>query len=221
MPSHCPSCNSPIPPPDINVQSNTALCRRCGLTTSFSSLVHAPTTGLYTGPPDGCHLETIGGRWRANAFTRSWHAIPLLAFAAGWNSFLVAFATGMISRGAYPCLLLLSLHGAAGIYILTLGLCAALGDIDVTEQHGIIEVSTGIGPARWKRRRLFADITSIRETTIQRGRGGPVTCLLLDGPEPLKFGTQLPEKRRYFLHAAIAAHLAERTQRTHPPIHPN
>lgn len=211
MPALCSACGSAIAIEDINVQRDTAVCRRCGYATSYSAIVHAPVASLYTAPPEGCHIDILGERWRVMASTRNWMFFPTLGFTLVWNAFLAVFVIGMFKNPkGTPCIAFLSLHFAAGIYMIVQTLCYAIGHVEAVIESDVLTLSTGIGPLCWRRRRWLADIRGVREDT-QRAkvgmRGSMATYLILDGPEPLKFGSQLNDTRRQFMHAAIAGRI--------------
>ena len=72
----CPSCHANIPPDDVNVAADTAMCRGCGELSRPSDAVAGERIGLGDAspdePPSGCSFEDDGldRVWRAS--TRSW-----------------------------------------------------------------------------------------------------------------------------------------------------
>lgn len=217
MPATCNACGSNIDTQDINVQADTALCRHCGTASSYSALVHAPTAGMYTAPPAGCHVEDLGARWRAVASTRSWRAVPIAGFATLWNGFLCLFLGGILFSTKGPPLfivLFLSGHIAVGVYVAWQAICLIVGDVEVVIENGVISVGSGVGPLRRRRRRPFSEVRGVRvEAANHRARQiTPGQAIVLDGPSPLKFGSLLNDERRQFLHAVLAAELLRRHQ---------
>lgn len=211
MPAICPACSSFIAADDINVAADTAFCRACGHSTAFSAIIHAPTAGLYSAPPDHCDVQEDGVRWRAVASTRSWRFFPTVLFALLWNGFLVILVAGFFTTHA-PLFVLafLSGHLGAGAFMAWTAARMAVGDVDITIENDEVIVGSGIGPLRWRHRRPFRDIRSVRQEPKPRSMFGATTVIVLEGPRPLKFGALLNDERRQFLHAAFASRLKTR-----------
>src|SRR5579871_4901914 len=68
-------CGKSLPPADIDVAADTALCRHCGCAFSFSELIGTAAVELdLTNPPDGVSFQRTPGAFVASATTRSWMA---------------------------------------------------------------------------------------------------------------------------------------------------
>lgn len=208
MTTYCPACNSAIGRDDVNVSADTALCRACGHATTYSSLVHAPTSGVTTSPPDGCHVEEVGGHWRAVASCRAWQFFVILPGAVFWNGVVGGFLGVAFSNAPWGLLLLVPLAGHIGVggYLLWMLVCLAMGDVEVMIDEDLVSTSTGFGTVRRRFRRPLRDVRTVRVDADRTRR----KCLVLDGVRPLKFGVLLRDDRRQFLHAAIAGELRRR-----------
>ncbi len=74
-----------------------------------------------------------------------------------------------------------------------------------------VNVFVGIGPLGWTRRFRWSEIRAVRCTLTkwqQNNRSLPI--IELEGPKPIRFGSQLSEKRRDFLLAVLRARVAGR-----------
>ena len=176
MHAYCPACCSHIALGDINVQADTAVCRRCGHATAYSAVIHAPTVGLYTSPPNGCHVEQNGERWLAIASTAGWQFFFFAPCALFWNAIVATFVVGALVHAPAGLVILpfLSLHIAAGIFVAWTAARYACGTIDVEIANQRIRVGSGIGPLRWWQVRELAYTREIHQKTRQgRGTRGP------------------------------------------------
>lgn len=217
--ARCPACDSPLPPDDINVSTDTALCRACGHTTSYSVIVHAPVQSIHSAPPEGCDVQESAGVWRAVATMRSLRCIPLGIFAILWNGLLLVFAiTFLLSSGAPFLVVLISGHAAAGAFIAWTAACFAFGEVEVKIEAAELSVSAGFRPMRFTRRRKLAEIRGLRQETRPRSPFGQ-QVLVIDAPKPIRFGGLLSDQRRYFLYAVLASRLRAPSTPTPPNSH--
>jgi hypothetical protein len=221
----CNACGSTIPPEDINVGADTALCRGCGAATAYSALVHAPTAGVLSAPPPGCHVEEVAGaggapeggaRWRAVASTRSWLAVPAGLFALVWNGILTVFIVLIAAATRGIALPALAGHAQVGVMAAWTAACLAMGDVEAVIEGPGVRVGTGVGPLRRWHRRPLADVREVRAGRDEpRSFRGAMNMnrtrhLVLAGPRPVRSGYLLSAERRQFLHAALAAELRRR-----------
>lgn len=208
----CPACGSPIPPEDINVQSDTALCRACGHATAYSVLVHAPVESVHSAPPEGCDVQRDGQVWCAVASTRHWKFIPLAIFATIWNGLLFVFIVVIASLQspiALVFLVFLSAHIASGIFIAWNAACLALGRVELVIDGEQLAVSTGFAPLMITRRRKLSEIRGVQQQLNPRSPMSPYV-IVVQGARPLRFACPLNDQRRAFVFAALMAELRRR-----------
>ena len=66
-------------------------------------------------------------------------------------------------------------------------------------------VFTGVGPVGWRRAFNPRGVTSVRVESNFSNRRGPL--IVLEGPEPLRFGTGLSESRRDYMASVLRSEL--------------
>lgn len=92
-----------------------------------------------------------------------------------------------------------------GTVVLTsLCLMTTLGKVVVRGLNDQGSIFVGVGAIGWTRRFRWSEIQSIRESMSkwqQNGRNMPL--IELNGPQPIRFGTQLTDARREFIIAAL------------------
>lgn len=204
----CSRCGHLIPPADLNVQTDVALCRACGHLGQVSDFASPrPSSHTIAHPPPGA--------WRRDSFagpvfgatTRSPLAFFLVPFMLVWTGGSLGGIYGtQIAKGEFdPFLSLFGLPFIAGSVIFWgITLMAIAGRVEVRvgpDGHG--EVFTGVG--RFGRRRAFdlAEVDTItEETSIVRHRRrhtGHQHSIVLAGRTRLAFGSGLSDARRYFI----------------------
>lgn len=202
----CPQCRHPLPPADINVATDAALCRRCGHAGTFSALVHPESVS------SSPSAEPPAGAWRHNTFegvtvgatTRSriaWFLVPFMLVWSG-GSLGGIYGTQFV-RGEFN--LFMSLFGlpfvAGSVLFWGLTAMALVGRVEVkVRSDGRGEIFTGV--ARWGRRQRF-DLAAVDRITINPlpvnypGKQGP--GIVLEGQPRLTFGSNLTPPRRDFI----------------------
>jgi hypothetical protein len=212
----CPECHSEIPLDDVNVATDIALCRRCGESKSFSELQaedELPDVDT-TQPPSGAWARSQGNEFEAGATTRSAMGFFLVPFAMVWSGFSLGGLYGtQIVHGKFD--LAHSLFGipflVGSLVLIPLALMAVLGKVVVRGSGDEGSVFIGIGPVGWTRRFRWSEINKahLSETKWQQN-GRSLPLLELTGPKPIRFGSQLSEKRRNFLLAVLRRHVGRR-----------
>jgi hypothetical protein len=91
----CPSCHQVLPLEDVNVATDVALCRRCGVTHAFSDLLQERelTTQLEKSvPPSGVWEHPTAHGVKIGASHRSLAAgVGFLAISLFWNGIMSVF----------------------------------------------------------------------------------------------------------------------------------
>jgi hypothetical protein len=143
---HCPRCGLAVPGVDIDIATQTAVCRPCGEVIAIpgpsggSVLVPAgpavPSVALHK--PSDLRWTEDGGldadAWTAAIPMKRLAAIPLVFFALFWDGFLVfwyanairALASGNGGGSAAAMLLFPLLHLGAGVFVTYQALCGIL-----------------------------------------------------------------------------------------------
>lgn len=208
MSATCPACNTPLSSESINVAADTALCRTCNHFTTYSSIIHAPLADLISCPPEGCIVHSNHNAWIIRSTTITWRALFYVPFALFWNLIVGGMAIGILASNPPPAVLILSLHLGAGAYIAWIALCSLFGDNQVRFEGDHVYISGGISKLRWELKRRRDEIDGVREH-ITHNRNGTTTYLMLTGARPVKFGSLLNDAKRHYVHAVIAAKLAQ------------
>ena len=152
----CIKCNQAVAGADIDLATNRALCRPCGelfaIPASVGSSMLASSTTVDTSyvPADLKLTEKIDATAARFVLTPSrMAAIPLLIFAAVWNTFLITFYTAMAhSKGPKIAFLFPTLHLFAGIFVTYMGLTRLLNTWRLTLDKSWLELAVGPIPGR-------------------------------------------------------------------------
>ncbi|WP_221029452.1 hypothetical protein [Actomonas aquatica] len=213
MKPKCPSCRAEIATADINVASDVALCRKCGRITPASDLLDDVfDPAAVKDPPKGAWLQPTMDGVSMGATTRSPIAFFLVPFMLVWSGGSLGGIYGtQIMKGEFN--LMMSLFGlpflAGSIFFWGLTLMAICGKVEVTINRKLGRVFVGVGRIGWKRNFNLADITGVSEEVSHHRsrRGGTNTTrkIVLEGPQPIHFGSGLSEARRHFLIHALRA----------------
>ncbi|MGO9201951.1 MAG: hypothetical protein ACLQM8_15595 [Limisphaerales bacterium] len=205
----CPKCRTEIPLEDINVAKDIALCRQCSQTYSFAEL--SQDSGVAdvdtSRPPKGAWYKSQGIESEVGARTRSWAALFLAPFALVWSGLSLGGIYGsQAAKGRFD--LRMSLFGipfVIGTLILVpITLMTVFGKVVVRSSGDQGCVFTGVGPFGWSRRFRWGEIGAVRSTTTRWQQNGRFMPLIeLEGPKPIRFGSQLSEARRQFMLAVL------------------
>jgi len=203
----CPNCQTPIPPDDINIARDTALCRACSALTAVSSVVHGQTqpAGVFDPqtPPSGAWCRDDGIETVIGATTRSPMALFLVPFMLVWSGFSLGgiygrqLVTGKLdlvsSLFGIPFLL-----GSVVLGGLTLLCVCGKAEVRLRQDEGTIFV--GVGTLGWKRRFNVSGVQAIREDWAGwSSNRRPRRAIILEGATRISFGSMLNEPRRYFV----------------------
>lgn len=211
MKLHCPACQRPLLPENINLQTDLALCAGCGRVARPSALADADFRAeTLRHPPKGTWYREEMNDDVIGATTRSPIAFFLVPFMCVWSGGSLGGIYGsQIRSGEFN--LFLSLFGlpflVGSIIFGTLALMAIWGKVEVRlrDRRGVIFV--GIGPLGWKRP---VDLTQVERIVEENGwhmnyPGRRGASILLEGKTRLRFGGNLTEPRRLFVLNALKA----------------
>jgi hypothetical protein len=175
----------------VDLAANRALCRACSELFPLPALLAPAVDALAPLDPDHRptdlrwteHLDARAARF-ALAPSRA-AAIPLLAFAAIWDGFLVVFYTALASSPKTPIFAFLFplLHVGAGAFITWQGLTTLLNTTRIAIDTERLTVGAGPVPARSARLETRS-IERFDVTTTRGRRGGTsstVRALTRDG----------------------------------------
>lgn len=217
----CPKCDRPIPPDNINIAADTALCRACGAVTAVSAVVRgaaasSPVSAALpspraafdpASPPAGAWYRDDGVETVIGATTRSGIAVFLVPFVVVWTCALVGGVFGsQIASGKFDAMT--SVVGVflaiAGTIIGSFALMTVCGRVEVRLRQGTGEVFVGVGVIGWRRRFDAAGVRTIREDWAGWSSGKrPRKAIFVEGAERVVFGSMLNEGRRYFVMEAM------------------
>jgi hypothetical protein len=205
----CPECRTEIPLEDINVAKDIALCRRCTRTYSFAELSQDRDVADVDAsrPPKGAWYKSQGLEFEVGAWTRSWAALFLVPFTLVWSGMSLGGIYGsQFAKGRFDLTMsLLGIPFVLGTLILVpAALMTLFGKVAVRSSGDQGAVFVGVGPFGWSRRFHWSEIRAVRSSQTQWQRNHrPLPVIELDGPKPIRFGTQLSRKRREFVLAVL------------------
>jgi len=214
----CPACNALVPASQLNVARDVGICPQCDEGFVISEVLN-PDEELegfdIKDAPAGAWFESRMNGWEMGASTRSPIAFFLVPFMAVWSGGSLGgiYGTQMVS-GKFS--LVMSLFGIpfllGTLVIGSAALMAVCGRVVVSVERNQGRVFAGIGRLGWTRRFDWSAITSVEETTTSfRGAGNHGgAAIALSGQSRLTFGSNLNEKRRYFILQALRKMLGER-----------
>jgi len=196
----CPRCGQPIPGVDIDLTTQSAVCRPCGEITSLATLGTKATVALPTfGPPQAgpappaFGVEAFGaapaglyrpadlswaevndspGTWSVTITPPRAAAFGLLFFAVFWDGFLVFWYGAAASAKHAPLVMFLFplLHVGAGVLITHSALCGLLNRMMVRLSGDVFEFRRGPIPQGGAVREPAMNIAGF-EATQTRGAG--------------------------------------------------
>jgi hypothetical protein len=204
MKIQCPKCSQVIPPDQVNVAVDVALCPQCNEAFKVSDLFDQDTVDpdLLKNPPNGAWFRKEMDQIVVGATTRSPIAFILVPFMCVWSGGSIGGIYGsQIISGKFN--LLLSLFGIpfliGSIIFWTFAFMAICGKVEVTIGR-ISSVFVGIGKAGWKKYFDWSSVKAIREGfSYNQYPGSNQGLIVIESKEPFKFGTGLNENRRYFI----------------------
>jgi len=211
---NCPTCSTPYPPENINVQTDVAHCPRCNTLANPSALMAATYEPevIATPPPGAWYREEIN-QTVVGASTRSVIAFFLVPFMCVWSGFSLGGIYGtQIVKGEFN--LVMSLFGIpfllGSLLFWSFALMAIWGKVEVRLRSSRGTVFTGVGSLGWKRHFNLADIDSVEEGLTNMNYPGKIGhgAIVLSGKTSLTFGSNLKEARRHFVLHALRAYLA-------------
>ena len=213
----CPTCSKQIPPNQLNVETDVALCSQCNEAFSIATLVAAGQDSGdfdFSDTPRGTWFSETFAGWTIGATTRSPIAFFLVPFMCVWSGFSLGGIYGMqIVEGKFN--LGLSLFGipfVIGTLIFgSIAVMSVCGKIILTVDNDMGHIFTGVGAIGWKRYFDWASITRIEDDHLglhYSGSQGLVIALV--GKTRLKFGSMLTESRRFFFLQGLRKLLASR-----------
>jgi hypothetical protein len=213
----CPKCRAEIPLEDANVATDLALCRRCEETFSFAELSQdrAVADVDTSRPPGGAWYRSQGNEFEVGATARSGAAIFLVPFTLLWSGGSMAGIYGtQIAKGRFD--LTQSLFGIpfllGSLVLIPITLMTIFGKVVVRSSGDQGGVFIGVGPFGWTRKFRWTEVKMVRSALTkwkQNERNLPL--IELDGPKPIRFGSQLSEKRRAFLLAVLRRRVSGRS----------
>ena len=212
----CPKCQAEIPPADFNVATDIALCRHCEETYSFAELSQerAAAEVDIARPPRGAWHRSQGNEFEVGSVSRSGIAFFLVPFTLFWSGLSLGGIYGsQIAKGQFN--LEQSLFGLPfliGTMILVpVTLMTIFGKVVVRGSGDQGGVFIGVGPVGWTKKFRWSEVRLARMSLTkwkQNHRTLPV--IELDGPKPVRFGSQLSEARREFMLAVLRRRVTRR-----------
>ena len=208
----CPNCGNELPPADVNVAQDVALCRACNYTGSFLAAASVPrlTDEQMARPPKrvslrrefGDALTIICRPKRAGL----WFLIP---FTALWSGFSMSGIYGsQIAKGGFD--LKLSLFGlpfllGTGV-LLTVIFYMLFGQTTVTLSKGRVRLFIGLFGLGRKREMECGPGTQVTvEKSSYRVNDVPQPEIVLrSGEQTLKFGAMgIPNEAQFYVAAVL------------------
>lgn len=212
----CPRCRAEIPLENVNVATDIALCRRCEETFSFAELSQDREVAEVdtSRPPKGAWYRTQGNEFEVGAVARSASAFFLVPFTLIWSGISLGGIYGsQIAKGQFEwAQSLFGIPFLVGTLVLVpITLMTVFGKVAVRSSGDQGNVFIGVGPLGWKRPFRWGEIKQVRSSLTkwqQNHRNLPI--IELDGPKPIRFGSQLSEARRDFMLAVLRRRVTRR-----------
>lgn len=215
MKVNCPKCRREIPPADINVEKDIALCRNCNETFSFADLLEqskGPGIDL-TRPPKGVWFQRRTQGFELGSTTRSASAFFMIPFMCVWSGFSLGgiYGTQIYHQKFNLAMSLFGIPFVLGTLLFgSMAVMAACGKAVVAVDRDEGRVFLGVGPVGWTRRFKWSAVEGIKEDVSKyqtNNRYLPV--IVLSGPTPVRFGSGINESRRQYMIAALKTLLRE------------
>jgi len=207
---NCPKCRTEIPLDDVNPSTDVALCRRCGVTRSFSLLNSAAMIDPGAGPP-GTRYERTARGFVAKASVLSWSSAIWGTVTCFFCWTVYGAALGPILRGGKlsAAQLVVIPHMLVGVWLIGATIFQVLGCVRITREDDDLEIFTGIGPVGRRRKLAWSGIRDVHLESRRTGRNN-ATYIVLDGVNRMSFASSLTEERRRFLLDVIRKEFAGR-----------
>lgn len=205
----CPRCRAEIPLEDVNVATDIALCRQCGQTWSYATLLtdcKAAALDVRTPPRGAWFRELSPNGFEAGISTRSASAFLLVPFFCIWSVLSLdgIYGTQIAKREFDPVTFLFGIPFVIGTVILgcvvVMSIC---GEIIVTVREDSGVVFTGVGPIGWRQRFDWRKVSAIRRTERIGRRGSVSQQITLEGEKRLDFASGVKNERLDFLLFAL------------------
>jgi hypothetical protein len=216
----CPGCDAVVPAGQLNVATDLGVCSACDETFTISEVVDAgggaAAFDVKNAPAGSWFRSTVNG-WEVGASTRSPVAFFLVPFMCVWSGGALGGIYGtQIAAGEFN--LGMSLFGIpfllGSLLFWSFALMAVCGKVVVSVDRNRGRVFTGVGRIGWTRQFDWASITSVTEiNTNVRSPGGYGMVIALSGASRLSLGSNLNEKRRYFVLQTLRKMLAGKQSR--------
>lgn len=218
----CRACGTLLPPTQLNLATDVAICWNCGEAFSISAMVAAGQNAEHfdiNQPPNGAWFERTAPGWQIGATTRSSVAVFIVPGLCVWSGFALGgiYGTQIVHREFN---LLSSLFGVpfvlATLFFGSVAAMTVCGKVTVSTDGNEGRVFTGIGPFGWIRRFDWSAVSAVTETPslardIIRNQG--VVMIALSGQSLICFGSLLSEARRYYMLKNLQRLLVDRENR--------
>ena len=211
---HCPSCDSPIPAADMELQTMSARCRVCQSLVDLRAEEAAPATAPLPVPlPERITMSADGGELRIERRWFTWMAIFMAFFCVMWLGILGFFYAMAFASGNRQVLLFPLLHVAVGLGLAYWTAAMFVNRTDIVVSGGNLSIRHR--PLPWFGSRDIP--TSALEQLycdqhVSRSRNGTTVTFSVrargtDG-KLIKLVTGLPERdQAFFIEQEIERHL--------------
>jgi hypothetical protein len=203
MKIQCPKCRRTIPADQVSVATDLAICPACSEGFKVSESLDSDSMSAETlrKPPNGAWFRKDMDRILVGASTRSSSAFLIVPFMCVWSGFSLFGIYGrQIISGEFN--LTSSLFGIpfilGSVFFWAHALMTVCGKVEVSIGR-TSSVFVGIGYLGSTHSFDWSAIQTIREEQPDGDQG----AIVLQGKEPLKFGTLLNQKRRHFVVTAL------------------
>ncbi len=201
----CPKCHRDIESNNLNMQTDIAQCNNCNEVFRISQLFNevTPTNFNISNPPKGAWFKKEFDKKIIGASTRSPIAFFIVPFMIIWSGASLGGIYGtQIATGEFN--LFPSLFGIpfllGTIMFGSLAVMSVAGKVVIEIDKSVGKVFVGVGRLGWVRTFDWNKVELVREdNSLVRYPGGFNSGIILEGQTRIKFGTNLNEKRRYFI----------------------
>jgi len=205
----CPKCHLMLESEQINVATDVAFCPTCNEGFRLSECLDSPKAdnSVVDSPPNGAWISEDFQGAIVGASTRSPVAFFLVPFMCVWSGGSIGGIYGtQIASGKFD--LTMSLFGIpfllGTLLFGSIALMAVCGKVVVKLSRENSSIFLGVGSIGWTRRFNWSEMDKISETPSNvQYPGGQGVGITLEGKTRIKFGTNLSEKRRYFMLNAL------------------